>query len=309
MARAIERLRQALRSGDHERARTLARECSDILLPAPIAERLLQAPEEARLLLLLHGVLEALPVATLTVNEHDLDGRWTPHVLPGLPAVRPGEPMVGNAMRWTLLGAPVNANRSRGGDVWPELPGAARELAHLARQYPDAVVRTGTAFTRASLLEALRDGHALHVATHLVTDVQCGGGALAPVGLLVSNGAVLCAEDVLLEAAPKALVVLAACATGDGTLLDAEGLFGPSSRPARTISSSRSGPWTMVPPSTSRSRCTARWPEAQAPQWPHGSVARPSAKPDGATRTRRPSAPSVATEAARASTSQRKRRR
>ncbi len=226
MARAIERLRQALQSGDRERAKSLARECSDTLIPAPIAERLLQAPEEARLLLLLHGVLEALPVATLTVNDHELDGRWTPHVLPGLPAARPGDAMVSNAMRWTLLGAPVNTNRSSDGDVWPELPGAARELAHLARQYPDAVVRTGTAFTRASLLEALRDGHALHVATHLVTDVRCGGGALAPVGLLVSDGAVLCAEDVLAEAAPKALVVLAACATGDGTLLDAEGLFG-----------------------------------------------------------------------------------
>ena len=125
----------------------------------------------------------------------------------------------GELASWNLLGAPLDAvGRER-------LPGAKAELDAVGELHPGSALAAGGAFGREQLIEALRGTRAVHVATHLeascVNELAFGDAALA-----TSGGESVCADDVARLAPRLPLVVLAACWSGGGDYVDAEGLQG-----------------------------------------------------------------------------------
>ncbi len=220
---AVRRLQEAALGGDAESVRRIATEVRAALIPDDLTARLRDARElagsEPRLLVLVHGPIERLPLELLDLDGEAPDGPIVPVALPGLPAALPGEPGDLRGSRWALLGAPE-------GPDGPALPGATEELRALAELHPDALVDAGDDFDVAALRDALRRRAPVHVATHLVPECAHGEQRLAPASLLLSAGEVLCTHEVV-EIDPKTpLVVLAACATGEGRFVDAQGLFG-----------------------------------------------------------------------------------
>ena len=121
---------------------------------------------------------------------------------------------------WSLLGAPLDGHGA------PALPGANEELAALAELHPDAQWFSGAAFDRAHTMQAVEQTHSIHIATHLLPTCECQDPAFAPSSLLLSDGARLCVHDIAKLTPHAPLVVLSACATGEGTRVDAEGLQG-----------------------------------------------------------------------------------
>lgn len=239
LTRAVRRLREAALAGDREAATRLGAELAGELLPPALRARLAAAPG-GRLLLLLHGPLERLPVSLLAPDGLPLDGLCTALTLPGLPARRPGELEPGALGRWTLAGDPPAR------DGRPLLPAAAGELAAVHALRPDARLLAGVDLDAPALEEALLSGACLHLATHAegrpppspapppappgrgVHAAPRPGAAqrLAPSALLLREGAHLDAARIAALGPRLPLVVLSACATADGRFLDAEGLQG-----------------------------------------------------------------------------------
>jgi len=224
---AVRRLREAAILGDEERTGQLADEIGRVLFPTALRDRLrASGAHEPRALFLLHGPLEALPLSLIELDGELLDDIFDLCVLPGLPAHEPGPALRTEELTdWMLLGSPLGL---REGEESEELllPGASRELAALARLYPDARLHTGAAFVSGAMTAAVRGGGPLHVATHLIVTDVCADGRLAPIGLELSGGEVYCASEVLQQAAASPLVVLTACETAGGRFIDAEGLHG-----------------------------------------------------------------------------------
>jgi CHAT domain-containing protein len=221
VARAVERLLQAAWDRDDERVARLGEELGQALLPAPVREPWRRSNPDERLLVVLHGALEALPVHLLRVEGRWLDEGLVPVVLPALPARAPGlRPSLAGA-GWSLLGSPL-----LGGSGHPPLPEARAELEHvrstLGGQHR---VDTGASFTRSALLQALNRRQPLHLATHLVADAACDHGVLSPTAIVTTDG-VLCAGEVLAQEPALPLAVLNACGTARGVVVDGEGLMG-----------------------------------------------------------------------------------
>ena len=221
---AVRRLREAAVGGDDAGVRRIAAELRDALLPQGLLERLRAARDradpDARLLVLLHGPLERLPLELFELDGTPLDRLLTLVTLPGLPASSPGRPATIAADEWILAGAPVNV------EPWPRLPGAHQELVYLSGLYGAETTLAAEAFTLRAMRDALRGPAPLHVATHLVAECEHPDRRLAPVSLLLSGGELLCTHDVA-EIGPRSpLVVLSACATAEGRYVDAQGLAG-----------------------------------------------------------------------------------
>ncbi len=235
MEAAVRRLNDAIRADDLALADRLGSEVLAGIFPEPVGRRVRERRETGdRLLLLVHGPLERLPIEFLFRGD-----RTAPLVLPGLPESRPGTLDLRSLARWNVLGHPVDS------DGRARLPGAREELSEvaalhgarpseanasdvLAAETSTSAVRmtVGAAFDRKSLLDALGRSEPLHVATHLVNRCGDGTGRIAGVGLELSDGASLCAREIL-DAHPKLpLAVLAACETAEGRFVDAEGLQG-----------------------------------------------------------------------------------
>jgi len=204
---AVRRVREAAISGDEVRARQLAAEIEARVVPEVLRRRCVGS---GRLLVLAHGPLERMPF-DLT-NLADVGAVL---VLPGLASSQPGaSPTASELSNWSILGDPSS---TEGKSV---LPGARAEVETIARLVR-AEAKTGDAFDRLAMLDALRSGRSLHVATHLVHG--CGDGA-HDAGLLLARGALLCAREIR-EIAPRLpLAVLAACETAEGRFVDAQAL-------------------------------------------------------------------------------------
>jgi hypothetical protein len=223
---AVRRLREAAQSGQAQRASALADEIAATLLPAPLQARLQAHPangEEAmpRVLFLLHGPLEELPVELLPLDGAPLDERLTPIVLPGLPEPDPGRaPERETLARWQILGDPLDENRR------PLLRGAAAELESIVGLHPGSRLATGASFDRSSIVSALEGSAPVHIASHLRPDCAREAQRLAPASLVLSAGDSICSHQ-LAELAPRLpLVVLSACESGGGEMVDAQGLQG-----------------------------------------------------------------------------------
>ncbi len=232
---AVGRLNDAIRADDLALADRLGTEVLAGIFPEPVGRRIRERRESGdRLLLLVHGPLERLPVEFLFRSD-----RTAPLVLPGLPESRPGSLDPRSLARWNVLGHPVDS------DGRTRLPGAREELSEVAALHgarpSDAVtsdvlaaesstsavrMTVGAAFDRKSLLDALGKTDPLHVATHLVHPCGDGSGRIAGVGLELSAGATLCAREILDAHPSLPLAVLSACETAEGRFVDAEGLQG-----------------------------------------------------------------------------------
>lgn len=219
--RGIGHLEQAARNGDEKRAHKLGAELARALLPPGLRKELLKNEHPGRLLLILHGALEALPVQLLVVQGDWLDERATPLVLPSLPREAPGDPRSLSQAQWLLAGAPLFNHQ-----LHPPLPEAELELRRIGNSLLGRhTFLMGAAFTERSLIDALNDGKPLHLATHLIETEVCAHGVLSPVGILTSDG-VICAEQVLRSTPNLPLAILNACGTARGAPVDGEGMMG-----------------------------------------------------------------------------------
>jgi len=237
---AVRRVREAAIEGDEPRARRLAAEIEARVVPEALRARVRGA---GRLLVLAHGPLERMPFDLMGFGA---DGPIA--VLPGLASARPGAaPTTAEFAAWSILGDPSS---TEGGSV---LPGARAEVETIARLV-GALARTGDAFDRLALLDALQSGRALHVATHLVRG--CGEGD-HEAGLLLARGALLCAREIRAIAPRLPLAVLAACETAEGRFVDAQALASVSN--AFLASGTRNLCVTLWPVEDGAAR---RWSEA-----------------------------------------------
>ncbi|MCK6447579.1 MAG: CHAT domain-containing protein [Planctomycetes bacterium] len=216
VAELVRRFEDACVAGDDAWAAVLGASLAHALLPEPVATALARQPDDAQLLCLPHGVLEPLPLERLVLAGRALEERFVLSILPGLPAGRPKAPK--GQLRWAFLGAPSKSRAA-------PLPSAKAELEALAARTPDSTLAVGDAFTRETLLAALDRGGAVWIATHALR-ANDSGSRFAPVGLEVSGGDVVDADELYRRAGALELVVLSSCASAGGRLLDAEGLQG-----------------------------------------------------------------------------------
>ena len=225
LEQAVRRLRESSIGVLDEVRELLASELSEVLFPPALRAAVAGSTADERLLLLLHGPLERAPLALLKIDGVALDELCTPLVLPGLPSGAPGDPEADDNA-WYLLGAP-NAE-GEGGLRTARLPGASRELELLADLRPGAGLASGRSFDAQVMEQALSSGASLHVATHLLPAPDCEAEFLAPVGLLLADDEVFCAERVRQIEPHSPLVVLSTCESAGGRFVDAEGLHGLS---------------------------------------------------------------------------------
>jgi CHAT domain-containing protein len=222
---AVRRLRELVVAGDDAALTRCMHEVRSELVPAEIVSQLNQRTRgnRGRLLILLHGPLEKLPVELLALDGEPFQDRCVPVVLPGLPAVEPGAAPDRSALsRWTLLGGPID------GAGIQLLPGALAEITEIASLRPDSILATGAAFDREAIRRAMNGSAALHIATHLTSGCGEDTGRFADVGLELSSGDSFCAREILDSKPNLPLVVLDACETAGGRFVDAEGLQGVS---------------------------------------------------------------------------------
>ncbi len=230
--RGVLRLRQATLARDSGTEQALAAELARALLPRRLFEALAQrtaassgASELATesLTVVASGVLERLPFGLLALaGGARLADLQALSVLPGhLPRCK-AEPLE-RRTPWVLAGAPCDARGAA------RLPAATRELSELAQLVEVERVLQGASCTPSALLRAFGGRAPVHVATHLVPsqdpvrDLHAGH---APIALECSDGALLSARELAGRAPALPLVVLSACATADGEVLDGEGGLG-----------------------------------------------------------------------------------
>lgn len=237
---AVRRLREAVLGTWSAPAERLAEQIRAEFLPPAISSRIVGRPGagRGRLLVLVHGPIERLPIEFLLRDEPIV-----PIVLPGLPCRDPGLALTSAKLaRWSILGSPVDSQGR-------ELPGAREELALIARMRstpstrdssdagavlaadPSTApldLRMGTAFDRNALIAALRGTAALHLATHFEHACGRSRGRLADVGFELSRGDALCAREIADIGPHLPLAVLSACETAESRPkdADAEGLQG-----------------------------------------------------------------------------------
>ncbi|MEM6569905.1 MAG: CHAT domain-containing protein [Planctomycetota bacterium] len=230
IGRAVGRLRDALTetraTGGADRSLGLRREIAEALLPEAVRRELEHAqvtPEGGpapTYAILPHGVLERLPFESLVAGERERALGLDVAVAVARSLRDPddvAEPLDGRSARWTAFGAPHAA-----GSV--ALEGARRELDSLDALHPRLTAHVGRAFERDRLARALEGTDPVHVATHVVRTP--GGSLAAPLALLTGGGRLLTADDVAGLAPRLPLLVLVACGSADGPVLDGLGARG-----------------------------------------------------------------------------------
>lgn len=226
---AVRRARDAASTDADARLATVGRAVLGEVLPRALLELIDGLPKvddpgtAPRLLFLAHGPLEEFPFEVAeTPAGTPLDSRLATLVLPGLPAREPGTPPSFGALGgWCLAGAPVDL--PTGQDA---LPAAAQELADLGKLLDTGDALVGEGFRTDGLVEALATAAPMHIATHVVREDSCDRGAMAAVGLQLSDSETLCAAAILERAAPRDLVILATCESAGGVFHDGEGFHG-----------------------------------------------------------------------------------
>ncbi len=220
------RLREALIASDGGAIDELSRSLGAALFPPSVRDSIAKSTQpSARLLVLLHGPLEALPIELVALGERSLDSHCTVICAPGL-ATKTPRPNTNAQSHWNFVGAPS-------GSPLGELAGAKDELEALHASDSGSKLALGSAFDRNALAAAFADGGSLHVATHLAPASTSKDGRaaadrsrFAAWGLALANGDVFSADEIRDQAPPLECVVLSSCASGGGRWLDAEGLQG-----------------------------------------------------------------------------------
>ncbi len=221
---ALRRLNDAARQGDELRTRSLAREISSALFPQSLRASLEPGTGQT-LRILAHGPLQTMPMALLDWKALPLREAFQVIVLPGLlpHSPTPPEPTRWQDLDWSLLGAPTPSQ-------YAPLAHAAAELQQLAKGQRTlghtADLCTGAALTAEAMRTRLTSGHALHIATHLVSATDCDPSGYSSQGMLLAHDAVFCAGQVAALRPNSPLVYLGTCSSGTGNYLDGEGTLG-----------------------------------------------------------------------------------
>jgi hypothetical protein len=191
------------------------------LLPASVTRIVVVPDGELHRLpfVALHGrtgqsVLEQYELATAPSVEDALGGAVSVARRPGVPSV--------------VIGAPAQMPRNAvTGIPWGTLPGANEEARRVARLVGYSERLSGDEVTYDAVTQRLvRGGPVLHVATHAVanpTSFVNNGLVLQPSG---SNGGFLSLSELHAQPLPFDLVVLSACASGEGVLMAGQSLHG-----------------------------------------------------------------------------------
>ncbi len=220
---AIRRLRDAALTDNLDSTSRIARGIQEILLPDDVT-RHLNACFPGRVLLCLHGALENLPVDLLPIFAGSSSSSPIPVVLPGLLVRAPGSAFkTSDDQAWSILGDPVE---STGEDSVPQ---ASSELLAVGAEHAGSRVCSGADFTRAELLKALRQGHFLHLASHLVAATWDGSsidGTLNHATIVLSHGDRFSIDDIRSARPHHELAVVNACFTGGGEFVDGEAAQG-----------------------------------------------------------------------------------
>lgn len=219
---AVRRLREAAIANDTKTVTEYAAEIQDVLVPVGLARAIGAAP--GRLLLCAHGPLERLPFDLLPLFAGQDSRAIAPLVLPGLVENSPGIGLRPNAaLEWSLVGDPIDEHGIE------RLPGVRAELAELKSLHGHALLWGAAAFDRSAMLEALASGRALHVASHLTSDLAKTSSIdtrLAHAAFELSSQGRFGIDDVRRARPRLPLAVLSACDSAGGEFVDGEAAIG-----------------------------------------------------------------------------------
>lgn len=235
MARAIRRTRQGIEgtrdAAAPDRQALQLQALADALLPLRLSELVdahaASGPGAPSLILMPHGALERLPFEALPLRGDSDRALGTEVALTIVSELKSESQVAGRVdlrkSHWTAVGAPDFV-------ALPYLEGAQQELASLERMNPRMSVFAGSKATRDTLTRALRGTAPVHVSSHVVplpggTGSE-GLGGRAPRGVALSGIDVMTSADLAAAAPRLPLLVLAACATGDGDSLDGASVRG-----------------------------------------------------------------------------------
>lgn len=206
-----------------------------------------------KLVIIPDGQLAFLPFEALVdENGHYLTEKFD---ISYLPSVKVAEQMQqrsrpNQAARILLAGNPVYQHlteedfsagvrplyQEAGLTAWNPLPGTRSEIKAIQRFYPDALVLDSLSCTEEKIKGLLKKGSTryrlIHFATHRhIMDSLPGLSAiiLSQLSGLKGEDGYLTAEEIKSLSIPAELVVLSACQTGKGQLLESEGVQGLSS--------------------------------------------------------------------------------
>ena len=206
-------------------------------LAAQVIDPVVQAlpPGITRLVLVPDGALHRLPFAALTDEQGG--ALLTHYEITVAPSV---EDALGAAIglsrrrnsttddRALVIGAPATMPTMPGStNAWGALPGARAEARSVAGLLRGGALMDGRDATRDRIVQRLSDGgQVLHIATHAVADPASYDGSGIVVQSTATHDGLFDLGDFSAQALPFDLVVLSACASGDGVLLSGQALHG-----------------------------------------------------------------------------------
>jgi len=220
---AARRLREAIRDDRAEEIASLSAEIAEVLFPPELRERVKKLAKRAttpRLLVLVHGPTESLPIELLLADSDALGFDAIPVVMPGLSDNQRARTTTdfSELGDWTLIaGAGIQS--------LPDLPDARAEIEELGQLHPRATALDASSES-AAVEEALEKGRPLHIAAHLTWGCACTETRLAPLSLQLGPDYSICTHRIAELEPASPLVVLSACETAAGRFVDAEGLQG-----------------------------------------------------------------------------------
>ncbi len=220
---AARRLKEAILDGREPALQSLSHQIAQSLFPEPLRKRLATlaaSTSSPRLLLLVHGPIESLPLALICEEAGALGIAITPVVMTGLPDAQRDNsaPNFQRLADWTLVAGADDASL-------PTLPATRAEIDELGALIPGARILDGSVDTL-ELERALQSNHPLHVAAHMTWGCECRETRLAPLSLRLGPGQTICSHQVAELQPASPLVVLSACESAAGRFRDAEGLQG-----------------------------------------------------------------------------------
>lgn len=203
---------------------------ADVIASAMVRPALaMLSPGVSRLTIVADGELHRLPFAALTITrgEYLVDRyaiAFALSVEDALGGVRRAARAPGQ--RVLAVGAPSRMPTVDGHQL-SALPGANREAQGVADRFADSEVLRGERATRDIVLDrAERGGTLLHVATHAIADQHSFVRTAMALQPTTSHNGLLHNGDFERRLIPFDLVVLSACASGDGVLLAGQGVHG-----------------------------------------------------------------------------------
>jgi len=179
------------------------------------------------------GALHRLPFVALSLpNRESILSRFEIAIAPSVEDALGSSSSVARPAttlsRALIVGSPNVMPPMPGGTrPWAPLPGAHAEARGIARLLDRSVLLDGDGVTHNRLAQGMRDGGSLlHVATHAVADAESYDGSGIVVQADGARATLFTIGDLSAQPLPFDLVVLSACASGEGLLVSGQTLHG-----------------------------------------------------------------------------------